>query len=59
MSSNGTLLGNLFKGVQSFGLKNISFPGSAFAGKIKSDGIYYLKIQTDQGQSIVRFLKAF
>jgi hypothetical protein len=59
MSSNGTLLGNLFKGVQSSGLKSMSFPGSALASKIKSGGIYYLNIQTNQGQSIVRFLKTF
>jgi hypothetical protein len=59
MSSNGIVLGTLFKGVQSSGLKNISFPGSALAGKIKSGGIYYLNLQTNQGQSSVRFLKTF
>jgi hypothetical protein len=59
MSSNGILLGTLFKGVQSSGLKNMSFPGSALAGKIKSGGIYYLNIQTNQGQSSARFLKTF
>jgi 1,4-alpha-glucan branching enzyme len=59
MSANGIKLGNLFKGVQSSGLKNISFPGSALAGKLKSGGIYYLNIQTNQGQSTVRFLKTF
>jgi hypothetical protein len=57
MSANGIKLGNLFKGVQSSGLKNISFPGSTLAGKLKSGGIYYLHIQTNQGQSTVRFLK--
>jgi hypothetical protein len=59
MRSNGIVLGTLFKGVQSSGLKNISFPGSALAGKIKSGGIYYINIQTNQGQSSVRFLKTF